>query len=75
MTRQRPSWVSHMTLRQLILLVAAVSAVLALIFVDGRSTIAPIDVAEEKTQEVAMPLVSSADMLATKLVLSWRSGK
>jgi len=54
-----------MTLRQLILLVAAVSAVLALIFVDGRSTIAPIDVAEEKTQEVAMPLVSSADMLAT----------
>ena len=65
MTRKRPSWVSHMTLRQLILLAASVSAVLALIFVDGRSTVEPIGEVEETTQEVAMPSVSSADMLAT----------
>ena len=65
MTRKPSSWVSHMTLRQLILLVASVSAVLALIFVDGRSTDAQIDEVEETKQEVAMPHVSAANMLAT----------
>ena len=65
MKRQRPSWVAHMTLRQLILLVASVSAVLALIFVDGRSTVAQIDEVEGTKQEVAMPYVSAANMLAT----------
>ena len=65
MKRQRPSWVAHMTLRQLILLVASVSAVLALIFVDGRSTVAQIDEVDGTKQEVAMPYVSAANMLAT----------
>ncbi len=65
MTRKRPSWVSHMTLRQLILLAASVSAVLALIFVDGRSTVEPIGEVEGTKQEVAMPYVSAANMLAT----------
>jgi len=54
-----------MTLRQLILLAASVSAVLALIFVDGRSTVEPIGEVEGTKQEVAMPYVSAANMLAT----------
>ena len=65
MKRQRPSWVAHMTLRQLASFIVAISAVLALIFVDGRSTVAQIDEVEGTKQEVAMPYVSAANMLAT----------
>ena len=65
MKRQRPSWVAHMTLRQLASFIVAISAVLALIFVDSRSTVAQIDEVEGTKQEVAMPYVSAANMLAT----------
>lgn len=65
MTRKGPSWASHMTLRQLISFIVAISAVLALIFVNGQSTVIQIDDAREVMQEVAMPSVSATNMLAT----------
>ena len=65
MTRQRPLWASHMTLRQLISFAVAVSAVVALVFVDGRTSVNQPVQPGEVAEVIAMPSVSATDMLAT----------